>query len=246
MESNLQKSESNNILQLEGIVSEELTYSHEIYDEKFYTFVMNVCRLSEKCDEIKITISEKLLFDVKVRKGERVRITGQIRSYNKFDGGKNRLILTAFARDITTDFENSADPNSIVVEGYICKKPVFRVTPLGREISDILLAVNRAYNKSDYIPVISWGRNARFSKVFEVGDKIRVHGRFQSRNYDKQLPDGSTEKKTAYEVSVSKLEKISGSDFSIGAEADDNRNASVNECTEINTRTGTEILAATY
>lgn len=208
MESIIVNNVGNNILQLEGIISGELVYSHEIYDEKFYTFKMSVNRLSEKNDEIIITVSEKLLQEFEFFIGNRIKVYGQIRSYNKFESGKNRLILTAFARNITSDFEDSEDPNQVIIEGFVCKKPIFRVTPFGREISDILLAVNRAYSKSDYIPVISWGRNARYSKVFEVGEKIKIRGRFQSRSYIKEGANGEKNPMVAYEVSVSKLERF--------------------------------------
>lgn len=204
MENNLQ----NNVMQLEGKIIGELSFSHELFDEKFYTFPLSVARLSEKSDVIIITISEKLLQEVNFEINEMVLVTGQIRSYNKFNNGRNRLILTAFARNIAPLVEKSEDPNQVIIEGFVCKKPVFRTTPFGREISDILIAVNRAYNKSDYIPVIAWGRNARFSKSFEIGEKIKITGRFQSRQYEKTINDNEKIKMVAYEVSVSKLDKI--------------------------------------
>ncbi|WP_278600739.1 single-stranded DNA-binding protein, partial [Clostridium tertium] len=135
-------------------------------------------------------------------------VDGQLRSYNKFVDGSNKLILTVFARNIEPCIERSKNPNEIFLDGYICKEPVYRTTPFGREIADVLLAVNRAYNKSDYIPTIAWGRNSRFCQTLEVGDNIRVWGRLQSREYQKKVSDTDVIKKIAYEVSVSKMEKV--------------------------------------
>ena len=124
------------------------------------------------------------------------------------------MILTVFAKDIKylseQDEENSSEKvsNEVTLIGYICKKPIYRQTPFGREISDILLAVNRAYNKSDYIPAIAWGRNARFCQNIEVGTKVKITGRVQSRNYEKKFEDGTTQTRTAYEVSISSLEIV--------------------------------------
>ena len=135
-------------------------------------------------------------------------LEGQLRSYNKFIEGSNRLILTIFARKIEDCLERSKNPNQIYLDGFICKKPVYRTTPFGREISDLLLAVNRAYNKSDYIPTIAWGRNSRFCQTLNVGDNIRVWGRLQSREYQKKISETEVIKKIAYEVSISKMEKV--------------------------------------
>ena len=209
----------NNNLVLVGKVTDEKRFSHEIYGEKFYIFDLSVPRLSGNADIIPITISERLFKDEDLDIGAKVTVHGQFRSYNSFENNKNRLILTVFAKDITFMNEDeevvassSNITNEIVLIGYICKEPIYRQTPFGREISDILLAVNRAYNKSDYIPCIAWGRNARFCSKMSVGTEVKVTGRIQSRNYEKKHDDGSVEKKTAYEVSISNLELINKDD----------------------------------
>ncbi len=198
----------NNKIYLEGTVVSELQFSHEMYGEGFYTFDIEVPRLSESKDVLFITISERLIGGMDIKVGTDVIIEGQLRSYNKFVDGANRLILTVFARNIDFCTERSKNPNQIFLDGFICKEPVYRTTPFGREISDMLLAVNRAYNKSDYIPTIAWGRNSRFCKSLKVSDNIRVWGRLQSREYQKRISDTETIRKIAYEVSISKMEKV--------------------------------------
>ncbi len=197
---------NNNRVEIWGTISGDAEFSHEIYGEKFFIFTMDIPRLSGIYDSIKIMVSERLTSDVPLLSGDRVKIIGQFRSYNSSENGANRLILTVFARDILKDGFDEENPNSIYLNGYICKQPVYRTTPFGREITDMLLAVNRTYNKSDYIPVIAWGRNARFCKNLNVGDNVRIRGRIQSREYQKKLDDDEIITKTAYEVSVSKLE----------------------------------------
>ena len=204
----------NNHLILVGKVTSDKKFSHEIYGESFYIFNLEVPRLSGNSDIIPITISERLILEKELEIGDKVAIEGQFRSYNSYENEKNRLILTVFAKDIKylseDDEANSNEKvtNEVTLIGYICKKPIYRQTPFGREISDILLAVNRAYNKSDYIPAIAWGRNARFCQNIEVGTKVKITGRVQSRNYEKKLADGRTETRTAYEVSISSLEIV--------------------------------------
>ena len=199
----------NNKIYLEGEVVSEKEFSHEMYGEGFYTFNLEVPRLSDSKDILCITISERLMGEINLAVGSQIIVEGQLRSYNKFVDGINRLILTVFARSVETCIERSKNPNQIFLDGYICKMPVYRTTPFGREIADILLAVNRAYNKSDYIPTIAWGRNSRFCQNLQVGDNIRVWGRLQSREYQKKLSDTEVIKKVAYEVSISKLERVS-------------------------------------
>ncbi|MFX0548083.1 single-stranded DNA-binding protein [Hathewaya histolytica] len=198
---------NNNNIYLEGTVITDLEFSHEMYGEGFYSFYIEVSRLSEAKDKVNITISERLLtgFDIKI--GRDIIVEGQLRSYNKYVDGANRLILTVFARDVYECTEKSKNPNQIFLNGFICKKPIYRRTPFGREISDMLLAVNRPYNKSDYIPTIAWGRNSRYCKVLEVGDNIRIWGRLQSREYQKKIGEDVIQK-MAYEVSISKMEII--------------------------------------
>lgn len=199
----------NNCASLSGKITAKPEFSHEIYGEGFYVVTVEVSRLSDTYDRIPVMFSERLLPPDDFQVGKTISVEGQFRSYNNYNNeSSHRLLLTVFARDIV--IMDSADevkvPNSIYLNGFICKKPIYRTTPFGREISDILLAVNRAYNKSDYIPCIAWGRNARFASHFEVGDNIKVWGRIQSRQYQKKLPDGTVEDRTAFEVSISKME----------------------------------------
>lgn len=201
----------NNEVQLTGTVEGELNFSHEIYGEAFYCFVLKVMRLSDICDYINVTVSERLLQNLEIHEGLEVTVNGQFRSYNNYSETGNRLILTVFARDIAkradlSDEEVNSNPNYIFLNGFLCKKPVYRSTPFGREITDLLIAVNRAYNKSDYIPCIAWGRNARYSSSLNVGDNIKIWGRIQSREYQKKISDDESVTKTAYEISVSKME----------------------------------------
>lgn len=198
----------NNKIYLEGKVVSVPKFSHEMYGEKFLTFDLDVMRLSDSVDTLNITVSERLLNDdIKLELGSEVIVEGQLRSYNKFIDGTNKLILTVFARNIEPCIEHTKNPNEIFLDGYICKAPIYRTTPFGREIADVLLAVNRAYNKSDYIPTIAWGRNSRFCQTLEVGDNIRIWGRLQSREYQKKISENEVVKKVAYEVSISKMEK---------------------------------------
>ena len=208
--------EENNHITLMGKVTSEKRFSHEIYGEKFYVFDISVPRLSGSSDIIPVTISERLLIGDDIKVDSKVIIDGQFRSYNSYENEKSRLVLTVFAKDIKLT-ENQEEEvkagkdiisNEVTLTGYICKKPIYRKTPFGREIADVLLAVNRAYNKSDYIPCICWGRNARYASSFDVGEHVRVLGRIQSREYVKKLSETETETRVAYEVSVSKLECI--------------------------------------
>ena len=214
----------NNYLTLVGKVTGEKRFSHEIYGERFYIFNLEIPRLSGVADIIPITISERLISDDTLNEGQKLLVKGQFRSYNSYESEKNRLILTVFAKDVRTINEEEQNEeeneiarkdmitNEVVLIGYICKKPIYRQTPFGREIADILLAVNRAYNKSDYIPCIAWGRNARFCQNLEVGSQIKLVGRVQSRTYEKKHEDGSVETRVAYEVSVGSLEVIEEND----------------------------------
>ncbi|MFY9213975.1 MAG: single-stranded DNA-binding protein [Tissierellaceae bacterium] len=209
----LEKNSETNMVRVVGLVSSEKEYSHEMYGEKFYSFYLEVPRLSESVDVLPVTISERLLIDIDIDPGKYVIIEGQLRSYNRYVESTNKLVLTVFAREIYLPKEEELEenlkrPNEIYLDGYICKKPVYRVTPFGREIADLLVAVNRAYNKSDYLPCIAWGRNARFCEKLLVGDHIKIWGRVQSRDYQKKLPSGDVETRTAYEVSITKLEYL--------------------------------------
>lgn len=200
----------NNQVSIMGEVVSTFTFSHEVFGEGFYMLNVSVKRLSESCDVIPLMISERLIDVNEDYRGTYIRATGQFRSYNRHEEKKNRLVLSVFVRELEfteEELENSKT-NQIFLDGYICKPPVYRKTPLGREIADILLAVNRPYGKSDYIPCICWGRNARFASGFEVGGHVQVWGRIQSREYVKKLSETETEKRVAYEVSVSKVEFI--------------------------------------
>ncbi len=197
----------NNVAELIGIVRTGFTFSHEIYGESFYSFTMEVARLSNSSDMIPMLVSERLMDVSESMEGKLIAVQGQFRSYNKHTGGRSRLLLSVFVRErALAEPADPRDPNNIFLDGYICKKPVYRTTPLGREITDLLIAVNRPYNKSDYIPAIAWGRNAKYAETMEVGQNIRIYGRIQSRNYQKKLSEDKTDVKTAYEVSISKME----------------------------------------
>ena len=212
-------SENNHIIMV-GKVTSDKRFSHEIYGEKFYIFDLSVPRLSGNSDIIPITISERLMVNGELPIGTKITVEGQFRSYNSYGEGRNKLVLTVFAKNVTLleDQESEVEArkdfisNEVTLVGYICKKPVYRQTPFGREIADILLAVNRAYSKSDYIPCIAWGRTARFCENMEVGTEVKIVGRVQSRQYEKKHEDGTIENKVAYEVSVGSLEVIEKKD----------------------------------
>jgi len=201
--------ESNNVT-VYGTVTSKPEFSHEMYGEGFYTVYLEVPRLSDISDTLPITISERLVQGLNIDVGSTLLVEGQLRSYNKYHEGNNKLILTVFARNLKSMDQDVKNPNQIYLDGYICKKPVYRTTPFGREITDMLLAVNRPYNKSDYIPCIAWGRNARYSENLKVGDRIRIWGRIQSRDYQKKISEDKVITRTAYEVSISKMEVIEG------------------------------------
>ena len=189
---------------LTGEIVAEPTYSHEMFGEDFFETAIAVKRLSEQVDILPITISERLIAEKDIKLGDNVTIYGQFRSYNKIIDGKSRLMLTVFVREVL-DYDPESNPNAIELIGFICKPTVYRTTPFNREICDLLVAVNRAYNKSDYIPCIAWGRNARFVKYLAVGEQVAVYGRIQSREYQKKVGDDEFVTKTAFEVSVSRI-----------------------------------------
>lgn len=195
----------NNKVYLQGKVDSLPEYSHEVFEEGFYTFNLKIPRLSGQEDIIPVTISERLLANRKLTIGEEIAMKGQFRSYNKLEDGKSKLILTVFVRELC-DINEENNPNIVEIYGYICKSPIYRTTPFNREITDILMAVNRSYNKSDYIPCITWGRNARFVGELPVGTKLEIVGRIQSRDYMKKIDENREPiKKTAYEISVLKV-----------------------------------------
>lgn len=201
----------NNQVTVMGEIVGEFVYSHEIFGEGFYMVDILVPRLSDSSDRIPLMISERLMDVSKDYRGTLVMVSGQFRSYNRHEEHRNRLILSVFVREVAfiEQVPENEKTNYIFLDGFICKEPVYRKTPLGREIADILLAVNRPYGKSDYIPCISWGRNARYANHFRVGERCRIWGRIQSREYMKKISEEQAEKRVAYEVSVSKLELAS-------------------------------------
>ncbi len=198
----------NNIVFLTGTVTSQPQYSHSVCSEAFYNLSIEVARLSGYCDILPVTASERLLEGLDLENGKMLHITGQLRSYNRCINGANRLLLTVFAKDVQQAEGQPHTPNEITLEGFICKAPTYRTTPFGREIADVMLAVNRSYGKSDYIPCICWGRNARFASNLQVGEKIKVFGRIQSREYEKALEGGESETRVAYEVSICQMERI--------------------------------------
>ena len=200
----------NNTVDISGAVVTEPEYSHEAFGERFYIFSISVKRLSGMLDTIPVTISERAINIGEIRVGNRFKIYGQFRSFNKHMEHERRLILSVFARDIMELDDNQLDVNEnyIFLDGYLCKEPIYRKTPLEREIADLLVAVNRSYGKSDYIPCIAWGRNARYASDLDVGTHIKVCGRIQSREYTKRISETESEQRMAYEVSVSSIELV--------------------------------------
>ena len=200
----------NNQVSMMGEIVSEFQFSHEVFGEGFYMVELAVNRLSNYSDYIPLMISERLIDTEQDYTGQLIRVSGQFRSYNRHEEKKNRLVLSVFVRELEflDEIDENEKTNQIFLDGYICKEPIYRKTPLGREIADVLLAVNRSYGKSDYIPCICWGRNARFAGKFEVGTHIHLWGRIQSRTYQKRLDNDVVEKRTAYEISVSKIECV--------------------------------------
>ena len=198
----------NNQVTIMGEIVSEFTFSHEVYGEGFYMLEVSVNRLSDMADTIPLMISERLIDVTADYRGKIIEAIGQFRSYNRHEDNKNKLMLSIFVREFqfATELKEQSKTNQIYLDGFICKPPVYRRTPLGREIADLLIAVNRPYGKSDYIPCISWGRNARFASTFEVGEHINIWGRVQSREYNKKISEEECEKRIAYEVSISKIE----------------------------------------
>ncbi len=200
----------NNQVMMSGIVESQYRYSHTAYGEDFYILEISVRRKSEARDSILLMVSDRIADVSRDERGRYVQILGQFRSYNMDDNGHSRLILTVFVLDMELEDQAGRQDisNSIYLDGYVCRKPVYRQTPRGREISDVLLAVHRSYARSDYLPCICWGRNARFAGNFKVGAHIRVWGRIQSRIYSKKTESGEIRENTAYEISVSNFECI--------------------------------------
>ena len=200
----------NNQVSMMGEIVSEFQFSHEVFGEGFYMVELAVNRLSNYSDYIPLMISERLIDTEQDYTGQLIRVSGQFRSYNRHEKKKNRLVLSVFVRELEflDEIDENEKTNQIFLDGYICKEPIYRKTPLGREIADVLLAVNRSYGKSDYIPCICWGRNARFASGFTVGSHIQIVGRVQSREYVKRIDEENVEHRVAYEVSVSKVDLL--------------------------------------
>ena len=194
---------TNNKVKLTGTVVSEPEFIYEVYGEQFFNLFLEVKRISGVADIVPLTISERLFNLEDKFTGTVVRVSGQFRSFNKHEENKNRLVLSVFVREIERVVNDYDEENEIEIDGFVCKDPVYRKTPLGREIADILFAVNRSYGKSDYIPCIVWGRNAVYTSGLPVGTHLKLTGRIQSRGYVKMYEDGTEEQRTAYEVSVS-------------------------------------------
>ncbi len=201
----MNKVNENNKVNLSGIIASEFSFSHEVCGEGFYTVYLGIKRRSEATDVIQLLVSERLVDVTQNCIGAEVEVFGQLRSFNKYVNGRNRLVLSVFVTDISPIDRAEEDNNHISLNGFICKKPIYRETPSGKQITDILLAVNRAYGKSDYIPCIAWGRTAGFASRLEVGTYVHMEGRIQSREYQKRLNDQESETRVAYEVSASTL-----------------------------------------
>lgn len=197
-----------NSAELCGIIKSELVFSHKTYGENFYNFKLGIMRNSGFEDEIIVTVSERLLSFDYPKQDQWVKVLGQVRTYNEMRDGRNHLVIVVFAREMEMYFDEKLPCNNIDLKGYICKAPQKRVSPLGRQICDVILAVNRMYGKSDYIPCIAWGRNATFSENLLVGDEILIKGRLQSRHYRKKISENEVIEKIAYEVSILRLEVV--------------------------------------
>lgn len=198
--------ENNNVV-LAGRIAGEFRLNHEMFGEKFYIADLEVERESGVSDFVPIMVSDRLVDVKREWSGKYVSVNGQFRSFNRHEGDNHKLVLSVFVEEMEI-LEGEKNENVITLDGFICREPVYRTTPLGREITDILLAVNRSYGKSDYIPCICWGRNARFVSTLNIGTRLQIKGKIQSRNYIKRLPDGTEDERVAYEVSVSKLEVL--------------------------------------
>lgn len=202
----------NNKIELCGVIASTPELNHKNYGENFYGFRLSCSRKSTEKDMLPIIVSDRLVEIKDLQVGKKISVRGQVRTFNKhISDDKRKLLIMVFARDVReVEEESESAPefnNNVKLSGYICKPPVYRVTPKGREIADVLIAVNRMYGKADYIPCITWGRNARYAGNLDVGTRIDVEGRLQSREYTKKLDDGTEEIRTAYEISVSRIEE---------------------------------------
>lgn len=203
--------ESTNSLYVQGEILQDPEFNHSVKDEQFYSFDLKVDRLSEECDVLPVIISSKFLTVKSLKAGDKIAIRGQFRSHNKLEDGRSRLILSVFCQELE-EWNDNLNSNVVELTGYICKEPIYRKTPLNREICDLLIAVNRNNNKSDYIPCLAWGRNARFAGNLPLGTRIELIGRIQSRKYNKKIETGIEITKIAYEVSIASIAALENED----------------------------------
>ncbi len=194
---------------LVGTVAGEPTFSHENHGEDYYRLTLQVSRLSGVEDILHVIVSRTLLEECPAADGDQVEVTGEVRSYNNRSGQGSKLQIFLFAHQLALTGE--LPRNDVQLTGALCRPPVYRRTPMGREICDLLLAVNRRYGQSDYLPCIAWGSLARQCREMEVGDRISFSGRLQSRNYVKVI-DGTEEKRTAFEISIMEMQPETGSE----------------------------------
>lgn len=195
-----------NSILLRGTVSEAAVLSHESHGQMYYQLVVSTTRLSGAEDSLRVLAPEAALRVYHPGAGERVEIEGALRSFNNKSGQGSRLVLSALAKSLQPTEEPSV--NHVELSGTLCKAPIYRRTPLGREICDLIVAVPRPYGRADYLPIIAWGVCARMCSALPVGDPVFVEGRFQSRKYIKLIGDSSVEK-TAYEISATRIEQES-------------------------------------
>ena len=185
-----------------GTVAGKPEYSHMSRDVEFYTFPLEVARLSGNIDRLNIIARRQLLENIEIEENSFLTVCGELRSFNNKSDVGNKLIITVYAREIC--FDGITDVNNVYLTGTLCKKPTLRTTPMGRDICDLMLAVNRHYGRSDYLPCIAWGTKARDASQWDVGTVISLEGRIQSRRYIKTI-DGQAFEKIAFEVSVTEL-----------------------------------------
>lgn len=194
----------NNTVTVSGVITQKFTFNHMTASEAFYRTEIAVARKSGTVDMIPLMVSERLVTVTEDWSGKVLEVTGSFRSYNQNEGDRRRLMLFVFAQEVEL-LEENENINEVFLDGHICKAPTYRKTPLGREICDMLVAVNRPNDKSDYIPCVIWGRAATFASRLEVGTGVQLWGRLQSRVYTKRLDETHQETRVAYEFSVNKI-----------------------------------------
>ena len=190
-----------------GCVLSEPVFSHENHGEDYFRIMLQIARLSGSADTLPLLVSRTQLEQTPVFAGERLAAEGEVRSFNNRSGVGSKLVLTVFVRTLRSAQADEPDCNRLTLQGTLCRAPIYRRTPLGREICDLTLAVNRRYGRADYLPCICWGTVARNCAERAVGDELRLEGRFQSRSYVKKLGEQSVSR-TAYEVSAMSVQLL--------------------------------------